>query len=63
MALKTFLGGPSPSMKKWINEHLDLTTKSYVQNGLLAMWDGIENAGFGVHDPDATYWVDLVRPD
>lgn len=50
-------------MKKWINEHLDLTAKSYVQNGLLAMWDGIENAGFGVHDPDATYWVDLVRPD
>ena len=26
------------------------TAKDYAQNGLLAMWDGIENAGWGVHD-------------
>jgi len=24
------------------------------------MWDGIENAGWGVHDENATIWVDLV---
>lgn len=36
------------------------TARDYVQNGLLAMWDGIENAGWGVHDPDATMWKDLV---
>jgi hypothetical protein len=24
------------------------------------MWDGIENAGWGVHDPNATVWKDLV---
>ena len=32
----------------------------YVQEGLVAMWDGIENAGFGLHDGAATVWKDLV---
>ena len=36
------------------------TAKNYVQDGLVAMWDGIENAGWGVHDATATTWVDLV---
>lgn len=35
------------------------TAKNYVQDGLIAMWDGIENAGWGVHDPNATVWKDL----
>lgn len=35
------------------------TAKSYVQDGLVAMWDGIENAGYGVHDAAATTWTDL----
>ena len=35
------------------------TAKDYVQDGLIAMWDGIENAGWGVHDPNATVWKDL----
>ena len=36
------------------------TARDYVQNGLVAMWDGIENAGWGVHDANATTWKDLV---
>ena len=36
------------------------TAKDYVQTGLVAMWDGIENAGWGVHDASATTWKDLV---
>ena len=35
------------------------SAKDYVQDGLVAMWDGIENAGWGTHDPNATSWVDL----
>lgn len=35
------------------------TAKDYVQDGLFWMFDGKENAGFGVHDPNATIWVDL----
>lgn len=36
-------------------------TSLYVQDGLVAHWDGIENAGAGVaHDPAATTWKDLV---
>ena len=30
------------------------TARDYVQEGLVAMWDGIENAGWGVHDANAT---------
>lgn len=36
------------------------TAKDYIQDGLIAMWDGIENAGWGVHDANATVWKDLV---
>ena len=36
------------------------TASDYVQDGLVAMWDGIENAGWGVHDPNATTWKDLT---
>jgi hypothetical protein len=36
------------------------SAKSYIQDGLVAMWDGIENAGWGEHDPYATVWKDLV---
>lgn len=39
------------------------TARDYVQDGLIAMWDGIENAGWGVHDPNATTWKDLVSGD
>ena len=37
-----------------------LSAKSYIQDGLVAMWDGIENAGWGTHDGNATTWKDLV---
>ena len=36
------------------------TAKDYVQDGLIDMWDGIENAGWGIHDSSATTWKDLV---
>ena len=36
------------------------TAKDYVQDGLVAMWDGIENAGWGVHDANTTAWKDLI---
>ena len=35
------------------------TAKDYVQDGLVAMWDGIENAGWGRHSNDAP--VDLIN--
>lgn len=35
------------------------TARSYVQDGLIAMWDGVENAGWGVHDSSATVWHNL----
>ena len=36
------------------------TARDYIQDGLIAMWDGIENAGWGTHDASATVWKDLV---
>ena len=32
---------------------------SYVQKGLVACYDGIDNAGTGVHDSTAATWADL----
>ena len=32
----------------------------YVQNGLIAMWDGIDNAGSGIHNPTLNAWIDIV---
>ena len=36
------------------------TARDYVQDGLIAMWDGEWNAGDGVHDQNATVWKDLI---
>ena len=36
------------------------TSQSYVQNGLVAQWDGIENIGVGQHDDAAKFWADLT---
>jgi hypothetical protein len=38
------------------------TAKDYVQSGLVAMWDGIENAGRGTHVASAQSWANLI-PD
>lgn len=37
-----------------------LSAKDYVQNGLLLHLDGIENAGYGRHDSEASAWIDLT---
>ena len=37
-----------------------LTSGSYIQRGLAQQWDGIDNAGRGVHDSSATTWKNLV---
>ncbi len=36
------------------------SSASYKREGLLAQWDAIDNAGTGVHDPDATVWKDIA---
>lgn len=36
------------------------TARDYVQDGLLVLYDGIENVGWGEHDENASAWVDLV---
>ena len=35
------------------------TAKSYIQDGLVAHWDGIENAGYALHDDSTNVWTDL----
>lgn len=35
------------------------TSASYIQDGLITQWDGIDNVGAGTHDPNATVWKDL----
>ena len=36
------------------------TAADYIQDGLVAMWDGIENVGWGEHDDESTVWKDLI---
>lgn len=36
------------------------TTSCYVQEGLIAHWDGLENAAYGVYDGLAAAWKDLA---
>ena len=36
------------------------TAADYVQDGLVAMWDGIENAWWGVHDDNLSDWISLI---
>lgn len=35
------------------------TARDYIQNGLILHFDALENGGFGIHDENATEWVDL----
>ncbi|MBR4611585.1 MAG: hypothetical protein IKO40_02610 [Kiritimatiellae bacterium] len=37
-----------------------LTSSSYIQEGLTAHWDGIDNAGRGQHDSSTTIWKNLA---
>jgi len=39
------------------------STADYVQENLVAMWDGYENAGVGVHDLTSTTWKNLAASD
>lgn len=32
----------------------------YIQDGLIAMYDGIENSDFGIHDESSSIWKDLI---
>ena len=36
------------------------SSADYVQDGLVAQWDGLDNAGTGTHDPNATVWKNLA---
>ena len=38
----------------------EITSRSYVPTGLVAQYDGIDNAGFGTHNPSAATWVNLT---
>lgn len=44
-------------------ETIEYTAADYVMDGLVSMWDGIENAGWGTHEDSPQYWVDLVGDD
>ena len=37
-----------------------LSAASYAQDGLVGQWDGLENAGAGLHDGTTNYWTDLT---
>ena len=56
---KSIIGATNINFEDTDPDYSDATAADYVQEGLIAHWDGIENAGYGIHDPLATTWVDL----
>jgi len=38
----------------------EINSRSYVRQGLVALYDGIDNAGFGTHNRSAAKWVNLA---
>ena len=55
---KSLIGGRE-SCSQYDNDPIPPVSE-YIQDGLIAMWDGIENAGLGIHNPNSTVWADLV---
>ena len=54
--VKSMLGSDGTERcEEWVPTAMD-----YVQDGLVAHWDGIENVGYGIHDDNATVWTDLT---
>lgn len=45
--------------RRQLNVEMSSSAKGYIQDGLVAMWDGIENVGWGQHSDSAATWVDL----
>lgn len=43
-----------------LGRKLGFDATSYIQDGLIAQWDGIENAGRNKHSDDIDSWVDLI---
>ena len=41
-------------------ESVDYPT-DYITDGIVSLWDGIDNVGFGVHDEDSRIWVDCIE--
>ena len=56
----------TPIEKAYIGSQLvweksgSVSARDYIQNGLVAMWDGIENIGWGQHSDSASAWVNLM---
>jgi hypothetical protein len=50
------------SVKVYLRRQLsaEMSAKNYIQNGLVAMWDGIENIGWKQHSDSASTWVNLM---
>ena len=59
MNMRTVLAAFSSAALAFTLNATTYTSASYVQSGLIAQWDGIDNAGTGTHDPTATTWKDL----
>ena len=57
--VRSTIGGKSISFSN-AEEIPSYTAADYVQDGLVGLWDGIENVGIGTHDSSSETWVDLT---
>lgn len=58
-----FRWGPdvaTPVMALHMYQRPPYNVEDYIRNGLLGIWDGINNVKVGIHDPTTTKWRDLI---
>lgn len=48
-------------MRRRILASHKFTARDYVQDGLVGLYDGIENAGWGIHENSLSVWKNLVN--
>ena len=58
LPVRSIIGGRTISITD--EEAVSYTAADYIQDGLIALWDGIENAGWGDNDKTKNTWVNLI---
>lgn len=53
-------GGLGAKGTAFVVQNSDISLIPYVQDGLVAMWDGIWNVGYDMHDNSSETWADLT---
>lgn len=55
-----YRAGLAATHTAFVEQNSDISLIPYVQDGLVAMWDGVWNVGYDMHDNGSEIWTDLT---